>query len=304
MSAATLEAPARRPAGAVPPSVAWRRRSREIALIAAVYLMYSLSRLAAAGSSGEAARNGRAVLDTEQALHMSPEHWLNRVVSAHRVLGVPADYAYATLHYIVTPAVLVWLWRRHPRAYPTARTTLVVATLLALIGFCLFPVAPPRMMPGFVDTMSRFNDVGWWGDSASAPKHLGGLTNEYAAMPSLHVGWAVWCSWQVARHAQRRWMRMSASGYALLTTYVVIGTANHYLLDAVAGLLVMLLAMALVRLFSAARRTGPSCAETPSADRVRQRNAGTTSFTNISAVRRSQKYTVNSVTPNSTITRN
>jgi hypothetical protein len=137
----------------------------------------------------------------------------------------------------VTPAVLVWLRRRHARSYGPARTALIVATLLGLVGFWLYPTAPPRMLAGsgFVDTLAYFSDWGWWSTDASAPKGLGGLTNELAAMPSLHVGWAVWVGWYAATHARRRWVRALAVAYPVVTSVVVVATANHYWLDVVAG---------------------------------------------------------------------
>jgi hypothetical protein len=172
---------------------------------------------------------------------MSPEHWLNHFVSAHPVIAIPADYAYATWHYLVTLGVVVWLWRRHPVAYLRGRRVLVAATLLALIVFWLVPMAPPRLLPGFVDTMGQYSGYGWWGEEASAPSGLGSLTNQLAAMPSLHVGWSVWCGVQLVQNAHRRLVRLAGLVYPSLTVLVVIGTGNHYLADAVAGVAVLLL---------------------------------------------------------------
>jgi hypothetical protein len=171
---------------------------------------------------------------------LAPERWLNHAVSTRPLLAVPADYAYATLHYAVTLVVLVWLWRAHPGAYLQARRTLTAATLLGLLGFATVPVAPPRMLPGFIDTMTRYGSDGWWGSAASAPRGLGSFTNQVAAVPSLHVGWAIWCGWMVARLAQREWVRGLAIGYPIVVVLVVLSTANHYLVDAAAGLLVLL----------------------------------------------------------------
>jgi len=91
------------------------------------------------------------------------------------------------------------------------------------------------MLPGYVDTLAATSDHGWWGADASAPRGLGSLTNELAAMPSLHVGWALWCTAVVLLCVSRRWVRALAVAYAVITTVVVVATANHYLLDAVAG---------------------------------------------------------------------
>jgi hypothetical protein len=212
---------------------------RELALVAAVYGLYSVTRRISVGGAGEAVANARQVLSLERLAGLAPERWLNHVVSDRAFLALPADYAYATLHYLMTPIVLVWLWRAHPTAYLGARRTLMTATLLGLVGFATLPLAPPRMLPGFIDTMARFGNDGWWGTDASVPAGLGSFTNQVAAMPSLHVGWAIWCGVVVARYARRSWVRWLAAAYPLVVVLVVLSTANHYLIDALAGLLVL-----------------------------------------------------------------
>jgi hypothetical protein len=227
-------------------TISRRRGLRELLLIGSVYLMYDGSRFVVRGRQSTAFAHAVGVLHIEKGLDLAWEQTLNRVVSSHFWLAVSADYAYATLHYVVTPLVLLWMWRRHRDAYPRARTNLMVATVIGLIGFSLLPVAPPRMLPGFVDTMAQYSGVGWWGGEASAPRGLGSFTNQFAAMPSLHVGWALWCGWQLVQHAHRRSMRIIGVLYPALITLVVVATGNHYLLDAVAGVAVVLLAMAAV----------------------------------------------------------
>ncbi len=212
---------------------------REILLLGVVYLMYDGVRLLVSAGHAEAVTNAHHVLGLEHALRIGHEQTVNHAVSGVPVLGIVLSYSYATLHYLVTPIVLVWLWRARPERYRGARTALVTATLLGLIGFWLFPTAPPRMMPGFVDTLAEYHQWGWWGGAASAPKGLGGLTNEFAAMPSLHVGWAVWCGWQVVRATSKWWLHALGTAYPVFILIVVIGTANHYLADAVAGLAVI-----------------------------------------------------------------
>ncbi|MCO5986938.1 phosphatase PAP2 family protein [Actinoallomurus spadix] len=211
----------------------------EVLLLLVVYLMYDGVRMLVAAGHGQAFADAHHLVGLERTLHLAHEREVNHAVSAVPVLGVTMSYAYAALHYAVTPIVLVWLWKRRPAQYARARTTLVAATLLGLVGFTLFPTAPPRMLPGFVDTLAKYHEWGWWSGDASAPKGLGGLTNEFAAMPSLHVGWAAWCGWQVARNTTRRLLRFLAVAYPVFIFAVVIGTGNHYVLDAVAGLTVI-----------------------------------------------------------------
>ncbi|MDX6311816.1 MAG: hypothetical protein QOF84_3632 [Streptomyces sp.] len=236
-----------------PRASAYRGRLRwwtELPLIAVVYGLYSTGRLLVRGDVDDALAHGIDVLHLEQALDVDPERWLNTLFTQYRALGLPADFWYASLHYLVTPLVLIWLWRRRPTAYRFARTWLMISTLIGLIGFTLMPTAPPRLLSsghGFIDTMAQYGSYGWWGDDGSAPRGLGGLTNQYAAMPSLHVGWALWCGIMLWRYGRSPLVRALGVIYPLGTTLVVMGTANHYLLDAVAGACVMGIGYALTR---------------------------------------------------------
>jgi hypothetical protein len=235
------------------PYTAPRHRPRwwtELPLIAVVYAAYSAGRLLARGDVTTAVDHGLAILRAEKALSLNAEHPLNRLFSDTPALGIPADFAYASLHYLVTPAILVWLFRRRPARYRGARTWLMLSTLLGLVGFTLMPTCPPRLLDasyGFVDTMAQFSSYGWWGGEASAPRGLGGMTNQYAAMPSLHVGWALWCGVMLWRHGRTPLLKTLGVAYPLLTAFVVMGTANHYFLDAVAGAAVMGLGALLTR---------------------------------------------------------
>ncbi|MEU5435710.1 phosphatase PAP2 family protein [Streptomyces sp. NPDC020719] len=222
----------------------------ELPLIAIVYAAYSAGRLLVSGSESQAEDHGLEILRIEKYLHINAEHPLNRLFTRTPSLGIPADFAYASLHYLVTPAILVWLFRRRPLQYRAARTWLMLSTLMGLIGFSLLPTAPPRLLDasqGFVDTMAQYSSHGWWGGDASAPRGMGGMTNQYAAMPSLHVGWALWCGVMLWRFGGNRWAKAVGVAYPVTIAFVVMGTANHYLLDAVAGVFVMGLGLLLAR---------------------------------------------------------
>src|SRR3954471_8770274 len=210
---------------------------REVLLLGALYLVYELGRMFSRDELSEALTNGRHLETVERALQLDPEHFLNAALSQHTTLAVVAAYFYSTLHYLVTPIVLVWMYRRRPDHYRFARTTLAAGTLLALAGFYLMPTAPPRLLPdsGLQDTLARVQSWGWWGGDGSVPRGLGGLSNQFAAMPSLHVGWAVWSGVLLARYAARATVRWLGALYPLLTTVVVLATGNHYLVDAFAG---------------------------------------------------------------------
>ncbi|MFI0938957.1 phosphatase PAP2 family protein [Streptomyces sp. NPDC021020] len=230
---------------AAPRAAAYRGRLRwwtELPLIAVVYALYSGARLLVRGDVDDAVEHGADILHFEQLTHLDPEQWFNRLFTHHAFLGVPADFMYASMHYIVTPTILVWLWLRRPTHYRQARTWLMISTLIGLVGFTTVPTAPPRLLPGahgFMDTMAQYGSYGWWGTDASAPRGLGHLTNEYAAMPSLHVGWSLWCGIMLFRYGRNTFVRVLGVLYPLTTAMVVMGTANHYLMDAAAGVATM-----------------------------------------------------------------
>ena len=219
----------------------------ELALLGLLYVGYSAARLLADDDPVRATRNAYDLLHVEAVLHLDVESWANHLLTGAPDLALVASYWYSALHYLVTPAVLVWVYRRHALGYRRVRNALVTATAIGLTGFVLLPMAPPRMLPGYVDVLATTSTHGWWGSDASAPKGLGGLTNELAAMPSLHVGWALWCAWVVYLCTRSRWLRAAATVYAAGTVLVVVGTANHYLLDAVAGAAVVALAVLVTR---------------------------------------------------------
>lgn len=235
-------------AAAVPSAVEVSRDHRwlrEILLVVVVYFAYDGSRLLANGAPDPAIAHGNALLRWEGWARLNPEPWLNDLFSQHISLGLPADYIYATLHYLVTPLVLIWMWREHKPHYRLARTQLGLATAAGLIGFLTFPTAPPRLLDssaGFTDVMAQYSSAGWWAGDASTPRGLEAMTNDFAAMPSLHVGWALWCGLMLFRYARHRAVRIAGLLYPILILLVVMGTGNHYLVDGLAGAAVMIAA--------------------------------------------------------------
>jgi hypothetical protein len=158
------------------------------------------------------------------------------------------DYYYATMHFIVTIAVMVWLFVKRPHIYRGARTVLFVTTLAGLAGFYLYPLAPPRLLPqySYVDTLTRFHT---WGSLAD-PK-IAEHSNQYAAMPSLHIGWALWCGIALFLCARRTWVRLLGLLYPVATLIVIVGTANHFIIDAVGGAIAIGIGFAVQWLLSA-----------------------------------------------------
>ena len=218
---------------------------QEIAFIGIVYYLYSLVRNSVPSHETGALHRAHSLLSLESSLHIDIEHSANVFVAGHPWLAYFCDYYYATLHFVVTIAVLVWLYRRHPLRYRSIRSVLMIMNVAALVGFWFISLAPPRMLPGFTDTLIKFHT---WGSIASGS--LAKESNQYAAMPSLHVGWALWCAIAIVTLAERRWVRILGAAYPLLTVWVIVGTANHFVLDAVGGMVVLCVAMVIERLLS------------------------------------------------------
>ncbi|MEU9223461.1 phosphatase PAP2 family protein [Streptomyces massasporeus] len=213
----------------------------ELLLLRVTYAAYSQVRLAAGGGSNSAGRaeaeeHGRQVYDLERALHLDIERWANHTVVGIDWLRDFLDQYYTSFHFVVPLAVLAVLYRRRPGDYRWARSALGFATLLALIGFWLYPLAPPRLMPtlGFIDTVHGVQDF-------SQPDYgtLTALTNQYAAMPSLHFGWSLWCGVVIAVLATRWWVKALGVLHPLFTFASIVATANHWVLDAAGGAVVV-----------------------------------------------------------------
>ncbi|MEU6917189.1 bifunctional glycosyltransferase 87/phosphatase PAP2 family protein [Streptomyces olindensis] len=235
----------------------------ELLLIRVTYAAYSQVRLAATGGSNSAGRaeaeeHGMQVLDLERALRIDIEHWANHTVVRIDWLRDFFDFYYTSFHFAVPLTVLAVLYWRRPAEYRWARSALGFATLLALVGFWLYPLAPPRLMPtlGFIDTVHGVQDF-------SQPDYgtLTALTNQYAAMPSLHFGWSLWCGVVIAVLAPRWWMKALGLLHPLFTASAIVATANHWVLDAAGGAVVVGVGFALTYALSGPRVATAAAAE-------------------------------------------
>jgi len=219
----------------------------QVALVVGAWFAYSMARSLSGNDAAEAIKRGRDLQDWDQWLGFGWTQGFNHWITARDLFAIPLSVEYASLHYVVTPLVLVWLWRRHPGDYRPALVALMTMSMIGLIVYIGIPVAPPRLLPGagWIDTMSTTSDFGWWGGAASAPAGLGNYTDQFAAMPSLHVGWAVWCAWVWTRVGGRV-ARRTAWLYPALVAVTVVATANHYVLDVAVGALLSLTACLLL----------------------------------------------------------
>lgn len=239
----------------------------EMLLIRVGYYAYQQVRLAATGGTNTGGRataeaHGTQVHSLEKFLHIDIEHWVNHAVAQIPWLKSFFNFYYESFHFIVPLSVLAILYVRRPAQYRWARSALGFATVLALIGFWFYPLAPPRLMPslGFIDTLHGVQDF-------SKPDYgtLTALTNQYAAMPSLHFGWSLWCGLVIAILAPKWWMKAIALLHPLFTISAIIATGNHWVLDAVGGATVVGAGFGLTYLLSGprARLTGATVPRQP-----------------------------------------
>src|SRR5215475_4015576 len=164
---------------------------RELVLGLVTFAAYSLvTGVGSVGRTDAAERNGRAILDVERSAHIAAEDPLNRWLAPHHVLRILANYEYAITYVVSAFALLIWLYVRRPETYRWARTSFLLLNVIAFACFALYPVMPPRLLAGegFVDTVATGHTWGSWGSP------LIGHANQFAAMPSLHIGWALWVS--------------------------------------------------------------------------------------------------------------
>lgn len=207
---------------------------REILLLTALFLVYRLGRLAIAGHDDLAIANAWYVWDVERLLRLPDEETLQDWVLQWPDVLKGANWYYVGVHFPVTLTFLAWGWlRRPPAEYRWARRLIITLTGFAMVLHVAMPLAPPRMLSslGFLDTMAAFGPSAYGGGAAT-------VANQFAAMPSLHVGWALLIAVVVVRTARSRW-RWLVVAHPVLTTAVVVVTANHYWVDAVAAAILL-----------------------------------------------------------------
>lgn len=214
----------------------------ELTLILGLYSAYEVTRGLVVGDAHVALRHAQDVVSLERSLHIFVEEPVQ-----HAALAVPGligtlGFAYLTLHLGLTAGLLLWLHRRRPAAYPLVRTTLVLASALAVVGYAAFPTAPPRLSGvGIVDTVS--------GGHVDLNEGLvSSLYNRYAAVPSMHAGYALIVGASLARYASHLITRLAGLAYPPFVLFVIVATGNHFLVDAAAGAAIAGVALVAARL--------------------------------------------------------
>jgi hypothetical protein len=208
---------------------------RQVALFAVAYLAYRLVRGLVEGDANAAFAHARDVISLELSLHIFVEPSVQAWASGSRALMEALSWLYVNAQTTVTVGALVYLYLRHNRSFYFVRNMFVIAMFIALIGYVVFPTAPPRFMPewGFIDSVSDVTGVHVSHASAS----LSTLVNPYAAVPSMHVCFALMIGWPLARLTRRRIVKVVWFLYPFLMAFVIIATANHFIFDAILGAL-------------------------------------------------------------------
>lgn len=254
----------------------WTRRFRygwlvEVALGVGVYVGYDELRARAAGSGRVALEHGLDVVRWERTLGLLQEHRIQRAFLDWAPFISVWNVYYGTIHFVLPVVALMTLWRRAPARYVVWRNILLTMLALGLVCFWLYPLMPPRLMParyGFVDTAAEFFNFGpqqrvvlvrGVPDAAS----VAAFGNLFAAMPSLHVGWATWSTLALLPVVRTRALRALLVVYPCVTVFAIVVTANHWILDAVGGWVVLAAAWAVVTMWERLRTSGDETALAP-----------------------------------------
>ncbi|MEU6928774.1 phosphatase PAP2 family protein [Streptomyces sp. NPDC046385] len=224
---------------------------RELLLVTALFLVYKFGRLFANGHETRAFHNADRVWDFERALHLPGEGTIQQLLLHGEGLIRAANTYYAAVHFPATLAFLAWLYWRRPAHYVWSRRVLALLTGTALALHLLLPLAPPRMLAatGLIDTAQVYGPSVY-----GATPETDSMANQFAAMPSLHFGWALMVAIGLIAATSSRWRPLWLL-HPLLTLLVVVGTANHYWSDALAA--AVLLGLALLVVPAPVRKTRP-----------------------------------------------
>ena len=237
------------PATVRPRGLRWWREVLYILVFYGVYTAIRDTQGSAGGGvdapSTTAFRHARAVIEAERDLWIFHERWIQHLFHGWSHFFQFWNVYYGSAHFIVTAAAIIWMFNRQPGRYPYWRNVLAICTGLALVGFAAYPLMPPRLLPasyGFVDTLRHYGGS-WSFDSGAMEK----VSNQYAAMPSLHFGWSTFCACVFLPACKHWWSKALAVAYPVGTLFAIVVTANHYFLDAVGGAVVLGAAILLAR---------------------------------------------------------
>ena len=228
---------------------------RETIVLALACLSYSILSFLAKAPESVAVAHAHDVAAFELRFGLFIEGPTNAWLTTHPLLASLASTQYAVSFFAMTGFAMIVLWLKAPTHYRSARWTLVIMTIGALVTYWTYPLAPPRLVPefGFVDAVAEH--------TSAYSQLFGTLANPYGAMPSMHTGWSVWVAVMLGTHVWRSWSaRLILAVHPVLTIVTIVATANHYVVDAIAGCVYFLLAWLFVTI---ANRALPGNVRTP-----------------------------------------
>jgi membrane-associated phospholipid phosphatase len=222
---------------------------RQLVLFCGAYWLYRLVRGEVYGDPAAAFAHAQDVAQLERSLHVFVEPSVQTWAIHTDFLADVASWMYLNTHFVVTTVTLAFIYLRRNEHFYWVRNMFMVAMALALIGYMIYPTAPPRLLPelGFADSVADFTGV-------TGEASVNALYNAYAAVPSMHVGFALMLSIPMLRMVRHAWARVLWIAYAPVVTFVVVATGNHWVFDAATGALVAAVsAVAAQSLFARAR---------------------------------------------------
>jgi len=206
---------------------------RQVSLFGLAYIVYRLVRGLVEANGKAAFAHARDLISLERTLHVFVEPSIQAWASGSHFLILMTSWLYVNAQGTVTIAALVYLYMRRNSSFYFVRNMFMIAMAIALVGYLVFPTAPPRFMPewGFFDPVSDFTPV----NLSKATTSASSLYNPYAAVPSMHVAFALMIGWPLARLSRRRVAKVLWMLYPLVMTFVIVVTANHFIVDALLG---------------------------------------------------------------------
>ena len=204
----------------------WLDALRQLALFAGAYYAYRIVRGLVDGQASLAFENARALVYAERALGTFFEPGLQTWAQSEEWIVTGANWMYVNSHFVVTTTFLIWLYIARNHAFYYVRNMFMIAMGIALVLYMAFPTAPPRFLPewGFFDAVSDFTGIAQGSDT---------LSSEYAAAPSMHVGFALMIAIPLGKLVRPRALKIFWYSYPLVVVFVIVSTANHFILDAV-----------------------------------------------------------------------
>ena len=221
----------------------WVDLLRQCSLFGGAYLLYRLVEGAVGGNTSVAFAHARELISLERGLHIFVEPTIQGWATSSHLLVVIAAYIYINAQTTILIALMLYLYVAHNRSYYFVRNMLFVGMAIGLVGYGLFPTAPPRFLPewGFIDILKQVTG----GSSNSTIANA--FFNPYAAVPSMHVACAVMLGWTLARLVRRRVAKVFWALWPAFITFMTVITGNHFLIDAVLGVVVAAISLVAAR---------------------------------------------------------